>query len=76
MFWFFGQKACGIFVPWPGTEPSSPALENEVLTTGLPGQSLLLLIQFEKKSGSSQTLALPQSPRELVKIHIFKVWEF
>ena len=49
MFWFFGQKACGIFVPWPGTEPSSPALENEVLTTGLPGQSLLLFIQFEKK---------------------------
>ena len=77
MFWFFGHKACGILVPWPGTEPASPALEGEVLTTGLLGQSLLLLIQFEKKKSSgSQTLALPQSPRELVKIHIFKVWEF
>ena len=49
MFWFFGHKACGILVPWPGTEPASPALEGEVLTSGLLGQSLLLLIQFEKK---------------------------
>ena len=31
---------------------------------------------WKKKSSGSQTLALPQSPRELVKIHIFKVWEF
>ena len=49
MFWFFGHKACGILVLWPGTEPTSPAMEGEVLTTVLPGQSLLLLIQFKKK---------------------------
>ena len=28
---------CGIFVPWPGMELLSPALEGELLTTGPPG---------------------------------------
>ena len=27
---FFGQEACGILAPWPGTEPAPPALEGEV----------------------------------------------
>ena len=31
--------ACGILVPQPGTEPSSPALEGGFLTTGPPGKS-------------------------------------
>ena len=35
----FGHKACGILTPWPGIEPTPPALEGEVLTTGLPGKS-------------------------------------
>ena len=39
MFWFFGHEACGILAPWPGIEPTPPALEGEVLTTGLPGKS-------------------------------------
>ena len=40
MFWFFGSKACGILAPqWPGIESTPPALEGEVLTTGLPGKS-------------------------------------
>ena len=39
MFWFFGRKACGILAPRPGIEPAPPALEGEVLTTGLPGKS-------------------------------------
>ena len=39
MFWFFGLEACGILVPLPGMEPSRPALEGEVLTTGPPGKS-------------------------------------
>ena len=30
---------CGIFVPWPGIKPSSPALEGGFLTTGPPGKS-------------------------------------
>ena len=40
MFWFFGPKACGILVPWPGIKPAPPALEGDVLTTGPPGKSL------------------------------------
>ena len=31
--------AYGIFVPRPGIEPTSPALEGGFLTTGLPGKS-------------------------------------
>ena len=37
---FFGHKACGIWAPWPGTEPTLTVLEGEILTTGLPGNSL------------------------------------
>ena len=29
-FGFFGPEACGILVPWLGTEPTPPALEGEV----------------------------------------------
>ena len=39
MFWFFGHEACGILAPLPGIKPTTPALEGEVLTTGLPGKS-------------------------------------
>ena len=30
-FWLLGQEACRILVPWPGTEPTLPALKGEVL---------------------------------------------
>ena len=33
-FWFFGQEACWILAPWPGFTPTSPALEDETITTG------------------------------------------
>ena len=33
--------ACGILVPWLGTEPAPPALEGRVLTTELLGKFLL-----------------------------------
>ena len=36
---FFGLEACGTLTFWPGIEPTHPALEGEVLTTGLPGKS-------------------------------------
>ena len=36
---FFGHEARGISAPLPGVEPAPPALEGEVLTTGLPGKS-------------------------------------
>ena len=42
MFWCFGHEAHGILIPQPGMEPTSPALESEVLTTGPPGKSHLL----------------------------------
>ena len=32
--------ACGILVPQPGIEPTSPAVEGRFLTTGPPGKSL------------------------------------
>ena len=38
-FGFFGHEACEIFAPWPGIEPVSSALEDEVLTAGLPEKS-------------------------------------
>ena len=39
MSWCFGSEACGILTPWSETEPTSPALEGEVLITGSPGKS-------------------------------------
>ena len=38
MFCFFGHEACGVLAPWPGIEPTPPALEGKVLTTGPPGK--------------------------------------
>ena len=40
MFWFFGQKACGILAPQPGIEPACPVLKGEDLTIGPPRKSL------------------------------------
>ena len=36
---FFGYETYGILAAQPGIEPASPALEDEVLTTGPPGLS-------------------------------------
>ena len=44
MFCFLGLKAFGILAPRPGMEPTLPALELEVLTTGPPQKFPLLLI--------------------------------
>ena len=38
MFWFVGQEPCGVLAPQPGMEPTPPASEDEVSTTGLPGE--------------------------------------
>ena len=40
MFRFFGYKTCGILTPPSGVKPAAPALEGEILATGLPGKSL------------------------------------
>ena len=42
-FGFFGHEACGILAPQPGIELTPPVLKGEVLTTGLPGNSLKVL---------------------------------
>ena len=47
MFWFFGHEACEILAPQPGIEPAAPALEGEVLTTGLPGKSHMYLFELQ-----------------------------
>ena len=48
VFGFFcGCEARGILAPWSGIEPASPALEGEVLTTGLPGKSLPLPFSYK-----------------------------
>ena len=44
IFWSLGRKACGILAPRPGIEPAPLALEGEVLTTGLPGKSLSVIV--------------------------------
>ena len=35
----FGSEACGIWTPWPGIEPVSPALLGRVSVTGPPRKS-------------------------------------
>ena len=40
MLWFFGHKSCEILAPQLGIKPSPPTLESEVITPGLPEQSL------------------------------------
>ena len=45
LFWFFGCKACGILAALSGISPTSPALEGEVVTTGLLGKSLLFVFE-------------------------------
>ncbi len=44
VLFFFAHEACGILVPRPGIEPTSPALEGEVLTTGPPAKSQMLYL--------------------------------
>ena len=41
VLFFFGPEACGTLAARPGIKPIPPALEGEVLTSGLPGKSPL-----------------------------------
>ena len=42
MFRFFSSESCTNLAPQPGIKPATPALEGEVLITGLPGKCLKL----------------------------------
>ena len=50
-FWLH-PMACGTLVPRPGLEPTPPALEGGVLTTGPPGKSLLITVEVAGGDGS------------------------
>ena len=43
---FFGLQACGILPPRSGIEPTPPALEGKVITSGLLRKSLLDTFSF------------------------------
>ena len=46
--------ACGLLVPQPGIEPTSPAsmLQDRFLTTGPPGKFLLMLLLATEMTGN------------------------
>ena len=47
-------------VPWPGIEPEPPALEGEVLSTGLPGKSpKIIYLNVKKDKEICHTLVIP-----------------
>ena len=50
-FGFFGRDAFGILASQASIESPSPALEGEVLTTGLPGRSFICFLLLLYLSG-------------------------
>ena len=56
VLFFFGHKACGILVPWMGTEPASSALEGKVLTTW-PQSSVSNLFPLRKNLSHQQLIS-------------------
>ena len=63
---FLGCGACGILAPWPGIEHTLHALEGEILTTGPPGNSLILLL----------IPPFPHSSTHLLSLRMFWLWNF
>ena len=70
MFCFIGREACGILASQPGMEPKPPALEGKLLTTGLPGKSLLRVVYSVKMSfrntGKIKTFSDIEKLKELI----------
>ena len=46
-FCFFGHEACGILALRPGIQPTPPALEGDILTSGPPGKSLYCCVHAQ-----------------------------
>ena len=46
MFWFFGWEAAGSLAPWPGIEPALSVVEDEVVTTGPLGRSVISTLMY------------------------------
>ena len=60
--WFFVHEACGLLVPWPGIKLAHPALEGEILTTGLQGHpSTSLFLSSFSFSPAFSSLGPPSS---------------
>ena len=69
-FFFFWShySACGIFLPQPETEPWPMAMKHQVLTTGPPGEFLVLM---------NQSIEPLRAYCICLKIKVFrKYWEF
>ena len=66
--------ACGILVPWPGTEPKTPALHSKFLTTGPSGMSPGP--RFNPKDSTSTFPGTPSSllPASLPMHFFFLFW--
>jgi len=65
MLCFLGPQAWGILAPWPGIEPQTPALEDEVLTTRPPGKSLDLPVFIQRIAMDdiwAQSVAITEYP--------------
>ena len=72
-FFFFGCPAWGILAPRPGIQSAHPALEGEVLTTGLPGKSLhcsfnlhLLITNDDESTLLNLRLSFTSTPNPLL----------
>ena len=89
MHQFSYPPACGILVPWPGIEPTSPALEGGFLTTGPPGKSLVIkkilslfpvvyisepILHLTVWTFPSPIPILPTCPHTLVTTSLFYRW--
>ena len=59
--------ACGALVPWPGIEPTSPALKGSVLTTGPPGKSLFLHL-YNESPATQPTEVEAQNPPHILPL--------
>ena len=47
MGWGFGPEASGVLAAQPGTELEPPAMEGEIVTTGIPGRCILCVYFYE-----------------------------
>ena len=75
MFWFFGLGACEILAPWPGIEPTVPALEGEVLTTGPPETSLSINFRFYDSSTKKENFKQFINKNNYLPLSYIHIWK-
>ena len=67
--------ACGVLVPGPGLEPTSPALEGRFPTTGLPGKFRKVMVLVSSKVRVPTLGSLTQQPFPQVEERFSRVPE-